>query len=259
MAKTKSNILLRTATALIMAPLVIAGLYLGYPYVVLMLLGVGALMAWEWSSMMPNNKPAVYAIIYTVAVAVAIMLNSWLGIAITLVLATALVWFKAKGEAHRRLLTLGVPYIMIGVGSLMWIYYIAAFHILAFVLLIWSVDIGGYVVGKSVKGPKLAPRISPNKTWSGLLGGMAFAAVVLWGYAYFLGINDWRLAIAGALLAVLEQIGDLIESAIKRYLGLKDSSTIIPGHGGVFDRIDGMIFTAPFVFLILFYWFSISI
>lgn len=257
MAKTKSNILLRTATALIMAPLVIAGLYFGYPYVVLMLLSVGALLAWEWSAMVANKRPSVYAVIYTASVAVALMLNSWLGICIMLLSATLLVWFKAKDEEHRRLLTLGVPYITVGIGSLMWIYYITAFHILCFVLIIWATDIGGYVVGKSVKGPKLAPKISPNKTWSGLFGGMALAALCCWGYLYFFGLNDWRLAVAGALLAVLEQIGDLVESAIKRYLGVKDSGTLIPGHGGVFDRIDGMIFTAPFVYLILAYWFSI--
>ena len=214
MAKTKSNILLRTATALIMAPLVIAGLYFGYPYVVLMLLSVGALLSWEWSTMVANKRPSVYAVVYTASVAVALMLNSWLGICIMLLFATLLVWFKAKDEEHRRLLTLGVPYITVGIGSLMWIYYITAFHILCFLL-------------------------------------------CCWGYLYFFGLNDWRLAVAGALLAVLEQIGDLVESAIKRYLGVKDSGTLIPGHGGVFDRIDGMIFTAPFVYLILAYWFSI--
>ncbi len=257
MVKTKSNLWVRTITALIMAPIAIAGLYFGYPYVVLMLLGIGALLSWEWSTMVANNKPTVYAVAYTVSMAVAVMLNSWLGIGIALLFCTLLVWFKSKGEAHRLLLTLGVPYITLGIGSMMWIYYITAFHILCFVLMIWATDIGGYVFGKTIKGPKLAPKISPNKTWAGLCGGMALSALCAWGYLYFFGINDWRLAVAGALLAVMEQIGDLIESAIKRHLGLKDSSTLIPGHGGVFDRIDGMIFTAPFVFLILAYWFSI--
>ncbi len=257
MEGTKSNIWLRTVTAAIMAPVVVAALYFGYPYVVLMLLGIGALLSWEWSAMTGNKKPEVYAVIYTVSMAVAVMLNSWLGIGIALLFSMFLVWRKAKDEPHRRLLTLGVPYITIGIGSLMWIYYITAFHILCFVLVVWATDIGGYVVGKSVKGPKLAPKISPNKTWSGLFGGMALSALVCWGYFYCFGFYDWRLAVAGALLAVLEQIGDLVESAIKRHLNVKDSSTLIPGHGGVFDRVDGLIFTAPFVFLILAYWFSI--
>ena len=113
-------------------------------------------------------------------------------------------------------------------------------------LVVWSVDIGGYAVGKTVKGPKLAPAISPNKTWSGLAGGMAFAAAVGGAFAYYVGWPDYNnyMAVA-ALLAVVEQIGDLIESAIKRKVGVKDSSNLIPGHGGVFDRIDGLIFTAP--------------
>ena len=255
MAKTKSNTMLRIVTALVMAPLVIAGLYFGYPYVVLMLVGVGALMAWEWSTMVPNNRPTVYAVAYTVSTAVAVMLNSWLGIILSLVFSTFLVWFKARDERYRRLLILGVPYITIGIGSLMWIYHIVSSHILCFVFMIWATDTGGYIVGKTVKGPKLAPKIRPNKTWSGLLGGMAFSGLVCWGYAFLFGADDWRFAVAGALLAVIEQVGDLIESAIKRHLGIKDSSSLIPGHGGVFDRIDGMIFTAPFVYLILAYWF----
>ncbi len=94
MAKTKSNTMLRIVTALVMAPLVIAGLYFGYPYVVLMLVGVGALMAWEWSTMVPNNRPTVYAVAYTVSTAVAVMLNSWLGIILSLVFSTF--WFGLR-------------------------------------------------------------------------------------------------------------------------------------------------------------------
>ena len=257
MAKTNSNIVLRTLTALIMAPIVIIGLYLGYPYVVLMLLCIGSLLSWEWSTMVSNKKTAVYAVIYTVCMSVSVMLNSWLGIGITLLFCTILTWYKSREEAHRYLLILGVPYITLGIGSLMWIYYITAFHILCFVLMIWATDIGGYIFGKTIKGPKLAPKISPNKTWSGLFGGMFLSALCAWGYLYLFGVNDWRFAIVGGILAIIEQVGDLIESAIKRHLSLKDSSSLIPGHGGVFDRIDGMIFTAPFVFLILTYWFSI--
>ncbi len=257
MEETKSDIWLRTVAAAVMAPVVVFILYFGYPYVVLMLLGIGALLSWEWSTMTGNKKTEVYAVVYTASMAVAVMLNSWPGIGIVLIFSTLLVWQKAKDEPHRRLLTLGVPYITIGIGSLMWIYYITAFHILCFVLIVWATDIGGYVVGKSVKGPKLAPKISPNKTWSGLFGGMVLSALVCWGYFYCFGFDDRWLIVAGALLAVLEQIGDLVESAIKRHLNIKDSSTLIPGHGGVFDRVDGLIFTAPFVFLILAYWFSI--
>jgi phosphatidate cytidylyltransferase len=115
---------------------------------------------------------------------------------------------------------------------------------------VWAVDVGGYLVGCSVKGPKLAPKISPNKTWSGLFGGMGLAALIGWGGAYYFGWENSSFYVyLAAVLAVVEQIGDLIESAIKRVAGVKDSSDIIPGHGGVFDRVDGLIFTA-FVLLL---------
>lgn len=110
------------------------------------------------------------------------------------------------------------------------------------VLCIWATDIGAYVVGRSAGGAKLAPRISPGKTWSGLVGGMAWAAVAsaAVGYAFDLG-DTFALAGIGAGLAVVGQIGDLLESAAKRGAGVKDSGTLIPGHGGLLDRIDGLV------------------
>ena len=123
-------------------------------------------------------------------------------------------------------------------------------------------DVGAYIVGTNLKGPKLAPSISPNKTWSGLIGGIVLAIAVSEFYFYFLekagvvisNVNvEIFFALFSGLVAAVSQIGDLIESAIKRHLGLKDSSNLIPGHGGVFDRIDGLIFAAPFVYFLLAY------
>ena len=96
MVKAKSNVLIRTLSALIMAPLAVGGLYLGYPYVVLMLVGLGALLSWEWSKMTAVSKPEIYAITYTVSMAVAVMLNSWLGIGLALFLCLLIVRIKAK-------------------------------------------------------------------------------------------------------------------------------------------------------------------
>ena len=97
-------------------------------------------------------------------------------------------------------------------------------------------------MGRTAGGAKLAPRISPGKTWSGLIGGMAWAAVgsATMGYAFGLG-DTVRLAIAGAALAIIGQAGDLLESAAKRRAGVKDSGRLIPGHGGLLDRIDGLM------------------
>lgn len=129
--------------------------------------------------------------------------------------------------------------------------------ILWMMILIWSMDTGAYFVGKNVGGPKMSPTISPNKTWSGLIGG-AIAAVISGGlFGYYMNdvdillFNDATiLLILSGLLALLSQVGDLAESAIKRTFAVKDSGSIIPGHGGVMDRIDGVLFVAPAVLMI---------
>ena len=247
----KSDFLRRTITALIMAPIVIGCIWLEFPYYNLLLLAVGAMLSWEWSNMVAKDKKAVYASIYTLSMATAVMLQSWFGILVMLIACMAAVFVKARGEQHRVLLMLGVPYISFGMGSLMWLMILlSSWAILWLLFVVWSVDVGGYLVGCSVKGPKLASKISPHKTWSGLLGGMLLAALVGYGLAYWWRWPDYEFyALAAAVLAIVEQIGDLIESAIKRRVGVKDSSDMVPGHGGVFDRVDGLIFTAPILLL----------
>lgn len=107
---------------------------------------------------------------------------------------------------------------------------------------IWATDIGAYFVGRAAGGAKLAPRISPGKTWAGLVGGMAWAAVASAAIGYAFGLGETvPLAVAGAALAVVGQAGDLLESAAKRRAGVKDSGHLIPGHGGLLDRIDGLM------------------
>jgi phosphatidate cytidylyltransferase len=107
-------------------------------------------------------------------------------------------------------------------------------------LVTWSTDIFAYFAGRSIGGPKLAPKISPNKTWAGLIGGMAGAAIVGAVAAYLFGLDNWFL-LAGAPMGLLAQLGDLYESRVKRRLGVKDSGSLLPGHGGVLDRVDGLL------------------
>jgi len=116
---------------------------------------------------------------------------------------------------------------------------------------VWSTDILAYFVGKSLKGPKLAPRISPGKTWSGAIGGTISAIVAgsLLMFAIFGRVSAWIIMLA-LVLSVASQIGDLFESFIKRRFGVKDSSHLIPGHGGVMDRVDGLVFACFAVFLL---------
>ena len=121
---------------------------------------------------------------------------------------------------------------------------------------VWSCDTGAYFAGRGIGGPRLAPRISPKKTWSGLLGGMlaAAAASALLAVAVggTVGVGSPLLfAVLGAALALISQCGDLAESSIKRRFGVKDSGALIPGHGGILDRVDGVLFTAPVLALIV--------
>lgn len=115
--------------------------------------------------------------------------------------------------------------------------------------LVWACDIGAYFAGRTLGGPRLMPAVSPNKTWAGLLGGVlgagVFALVLM-----CLGL-DWRLVLATPLLAVLAQAGDLYESWLKRRVGVKDSGNLLPGHGGVLDRLDGLVPVAPVAALLV--------
>lgn len=271
MVKTElTSLQKRILTSLVMIPFVIGALRSGHPYVDILVFAVGALLSWEWSTMIPNKKANLYAVCYTFALGCSLLIFNRIILFTTLFAITALVYLKAKEERHRNLLTLGVLYISIGVGALYWLYFLfdtffsnlpgekgSFVMTLWFIFMVWSVDIGGYIIGPTFKGPKLAPSISPNKTWSGLVGGIVLSVSVSFIYMYATKnifalpmplSEQLKFAELGAFVAIIAQIGDLCESAIKRYLGIKDSSDLIPGHGGVFDRIDGLIFAAPVVY-----------
>lgn len=116
--------------------------------------------------------------------------------------------------------------------------------------LVWATDIGAYFAGRAIGGPKLAPKFSPNKTWAGLVGGVLVTAL----FSFVLHVYwqlPFRLVLLSMPLAVVAQMGDLFESWLKRQAGAKDSGTIFPGHGGVMDRLDGLIPVAPLVAAIM--------
>jgi len=143
------------------------------------------------------------------------------------------------------MLGLTFAYSMAALLSLLWLRHQPAFGretIFWIVACVWATDIGAYFIGSLAGGARLAPTISPSKTWSGLVGGMCFAAVAsaACGLAFDAG-DTLPLALTGMAIAVVAQSGDLFESAAKRRAGVKDSGRLIPGHGGLLDRIDGLI------------------
>jgi phosphatidate cytidylyltransferase len=142
----------------------------------------------------------------------------------------------------------GVYYAGFPAVALIWIRGDPAYGWLAILylfLIVWTTDSAAYLFGRWIGGPKLAPRISPKKTWSGLIGGALSAGLAGLAFAYVTeGAFSPPLALLAVVLAVISQLGDLGESAIKRIFGMKDTSGLIPGHGGVLDRIDGLLFAA---------------
>ena len=119
---------------------------------------------------------------------------------------------------------------------------VKGFAALMFVLLIvWVTDIGGYFAGRGIGGPKLWPRVSPKKTWAGAIGGFAASLAVAAALPRSISAKSGRCCCLAGVLSVVSQLGDLFESAVKRRFGVKDSSHIIPGHGGLLDRLDGFV------------------
>ena len=120
-------------------------------------------------------------------------------------------------------------------------------NVIVLLLIVWASDIGAYITGRAIGGPHLAPAISPGKTWSGAIGGLAAAAST--GLAASLALGggpiSWRPAGFAVLIGVISQTGDLFESRLKRHFGVKDSGTMIPGHGGLLDRLDAVLTAAP--------------
>ncbi len=144
---------------------------------------------------------------------------------------------------------LGVVYLGLPALALIWLRSVPDLGLgllLGLLVVVWTTDTAAYVAGRSLGGPRLAPAVSPSKTWSGLFGGVLGAALVGALAAWLLGSGRLvQAAGLGAVLAAVSQLGDLIESAFKRLAGVKDSGSLIPGHGGVLDRVDGLLLAAP--------------
>ncbi len=206
---------------------------------------VAALMSWEWGRVVRSVEPDMPMIVHVAAVALAgiltMMQAAALGLAVLLV-GTFLVVALLFGN-RPTLSALGVLYTGLPAVALIWIYADAPLGIVAIVLLIIIVattDTFAFFSGRLIGGPKLIPRLSPNKTWAGLIGGVTAAAIAAAIYGYVVEIPPARLAVDAVFLGLVSQAGDLLESSLKRAFGVKDASNLIPGHGGFMDRMDGL-------------------
>lgn len=253
-AKASSNLYMRVVAALVLAPLTIAVAWIGGWLWACIVIAAAALLYFEWLMIVGVSGNRVVAAVGIVALAIAgvcLMLRRTdlaFGIAaVGIVLAAGLV------RERRGWVASGLVYATAALVASIVVRRDAEFGFVAlmFVLLIvWVTDIGGYFAGRSIGGPKLWPRVSPKKTWAGAIGGLVLSLVIAAGFA-LLGFGKMLpLLVLGTVLSIVSQFGDLFESAVKRRFDVKDSSHIIPGHGGLLDRLDGFVAAIVFAALI---------
>lgn len=250
-----TNLGLRIASAVVLVPAALAAAWFG-GWLFLVLIAVAtALLAIEWGGMSAPHAPIRVSLAVTVAVLSGVFLGheghyglAWIAVAIG-ALAAALV---ARGVAERPAdAAFGVAYIAPACICLVWLR--DAGHVMSvqghwWIMMLfavtWAADIGAFAVGSTLKGPKLWPRFSPNKTWSGFIGGLlaAMATGTLMSALSVFQLNLVAAGLIGLLVGFATMAGDLWESALKRRFGVKDSGDLIPGHGGLLDRVDGLMF-----------------
>jgi phosphatidate cytidylyltransferase len=251
-----SNLGVRAVSAIVLAALTIAAVWFGGPLFLLVLAVSTALLAIEWGGMSAARAPLRVSLTIMVGI-LAALFAAYLGhyyTAWVLVAVAALVaGLVARGVAERpELAAYGVVYLAPAIIALWWLRDDSANGRGWTTLLLavtWAADIGAFVVGSWLKGPKLWPRLSPKKTWAGFLGGLAFAvvaAVLVRQVSSLREVSgDVTLPIAagiGLAGGLATMAGDLWESMLKRRFGVKDSGDLIPGHGGLMDRVDGLMF-----------------
>lgn len=250
------KVLLRVLSALVLIPAAVLVAYLGGWAFSVLVGSAGVLILYEWNRLTENSlAPAQFAVqgVLLLAVVVLALAGLWRELLLTSIIGAVLTVSMARMQGRKPFWALGgLAYALVPAVALLWLRRQGddgfALCIWLFAL-VWATDIGGYLAGKAIGGPRLAPRISPNKTWAGLAGGVGLSAFLSASIGGWFGLGPgWAvLALIGALLAVWAQVGDLAESAVKRRFGAKDSGSIIPGHGGIMDRVDGLVFAAPVV------------
>ena len=261
LAGTNPNSLqLRVASAVVLAPLPIAAIWFGGPWLPLLTAIAAAGMAWEWGRLCRRGQfghsGIVLVMVVLAAVAVAALASTGLAIATALLGAGLVLWAAwQKCDLEPQWTAFGVLWVALPCVCLLWLAHdgpTGRATLLWVLAVVWATDIGAYAVGRTVGGPRLLPRWSPRKTWAGLAGGTLCAALAGWATALLFEISPaLPLVLVSAGLAIVEQFGDLAESLAKRRFGVKDSSGLIPGHGGLLDRLDGLLAVIPVVALLM--------
>ncbi len=251
-----SNLAKRVGSAVVLIPLVLGGVWIGGPFYALMIVGMMLIALREWLGLTAKDlsqRGKTWAYGSTLFVmAMAVTKDALPAIGLALFAAFILVYYAQKmGRTRRDALWvgMGIPYVFFSALALIYLRNNDSYGFVTIIYLlvvVWGTDTGAYIAGRTIGGPKLWPRVSPNKTWAGLVGGMAAAALLGYGVAarFAFPFAPLEAAMIALVLAVIAQAGDFFESHVKRRFGAKDSGTLIPGHGGMLDRVDGLLFAA---------------
>jgi len=246
-----NNLGMRAASAAVLIPAVLGSIFLGPVFLVVIAIAV-ALLAFEWTGMSAPSVRGVSAVLLTAFVLAALFAayrhNFELAWGLVALGAFAAGWFAYFSAERPGDAAFGVVYIAAPCLALTWLRAMPnpiGWTILLFAIT-WSADIFAYAAGNTLKGAKLWPSLSPNKTWSGLVGGLIGAMATAMAVAAS-PYSTARLSLGAAAMiglagGVATMAGDLCESMLKRRFGVKDSGDLIPGHGGLFDRVDGLLF-----------------
>jgi len=242
-----SSLTLRMISAAVMMPVIFGAVWLGGWFFIVLTALIAGLMYWEWQGLCGErgNKANLFAL-FCATGPVVLAITGGPQTLIGWGLMTVVIFILQKYKP-REFLAIGFAYIYLACISLVWLRGLdqAGMETMIWLgIVVVMTDTCAYFTGRSLGGPKLAPAISPKKTWSGLIGGIVGAAVAGAILAGYIGANIVGVAVVSGVFAIIAQIGDLAISKAKRMYDVKDSSNIIPGHGGVLDRFDGILAAA---------------
>ena len=232
--------------------------FLGAVPFAMLVIAVAILLSWEWGRLVHGREGDVVITVHVVAAAGAAVLAAFekVGLGLLVLPIGAILAMLLSLGRNSLFSALGVFYAGLPAVALIWLRSDATLGLLAVIFVIIIViasDTAGFLTGRLMGGPKLWPRLSPNKTWAGLVGALAASSIIAALFWFAVPESSAvRLAAAGAMLSFVAQAGDFAESAIKRRFGAKDASSLIPGHGGVMDRVDGLVAAASAVGLAAF-------